>query len=298
MLTLANVITAPMDLTLAFSQGLHNAPKLYGDTTVRVPHRISGIQSGLRAAGEEFTFGIYDGITGLITQPYQGAKKGGAVGFVKGMGRGIGGFVLKDLAAVTGPLGYTMKGIHKEMIKDKQPTAFIYRGRVMQGIQDLRELDDAGREKAVQEVLQGWRVITNVRLDFEQTRKQGLKGRIAVYKEKQKWHRAGAFENVRQASRALEAEREGKDFDEVFSQQMRELKKAEGPRKSTVGEGKWKAMEAKGSTRATNGGIGPASNGHVGPDPDEHIVKDPEAVVANESMGTETMDKAAVGRLA
>ena len=284
-----------MDLVLAFSQGLHNSPKLYGDTTVRVPRRISGIQSGLRAAGEEFTFGIYDGITGLVTHPYQGARKGSAVGFVKGVGKGVGGFVLKDLAAVTGPFGYTMKGIHKEMVKGKQPTAFICRGRVIQGVKDLRELDNLSREKVEERVLEGWRVITNVRSDFEQTRKGGLKGRVALYREKRKWHRAGAFENVRQAKRALKAEREGRDFDEVFSQQMKELKKAEEPRKSTVGEGKWRTMEAKGYAGQTDGEGGPVSNGHIGSNPDEHIKKDLSAVIADESMGTQTMDKAANG---
>ena len=295
------LVKAPMELTLAFSQGLHNAPKLYGDKTVRVPHRITGIQSGLRAAGEEFTFGVYDGITGLVTQPYHGAKKGGAAGCAKGIGMGVGGFLLKDLAAITGPFGYTMKGIHKELIKDKQPTAFITRARIIQGLQDLRALSSADREKAIREVLKGWAVIMNVRSDFEQTRKHGLKGRIALYKEKRKWHRAGAFENVRQAERALEAEREGRDFDEVFQQQMKELRKAERPRKSTVGEGKWKAMEAKGRAGMANGHGGKGdgevgkANGYAGPDPADGFVRDPEAVIADESMGTETMDKAALG---
>ena len=100
---------APMDLSLAIAQGFHNAPRLYGDDTVRTPPRISGFHSGLRAAGSEFTFGIYDGVTGLVLQPYHGARKNGTLGFFQGVGKGIGGFVLKDLAASIGPLGYTLK---------------------------------------------------------------------------------------------------------------------------------------------------------------------------------------------
>lgn len=38
---------------------------------------------------------MYDGISGLVTQPMNGAKKEGAAGLVKGIGKGIGGLVLK-----------------------------------------------------------------------------------------------------------------------------------------------------------------------------------------------------------
>lgn len=44
---------------------------------------------------QEFGFGFYDGISGLVTQPLEGAKKEGMAGFVKGFGKGIGGVVLK-----------------------------------------------------------------------------------------------------------------------------------------------------------------------------------------------------------
>jgi len=74
------IARAPMDLSLAVAQGFHNAPRLYGDTTVRRPIRITGIKSGLKAAGDEFVFGIYDGFSGLVVQPYKGAREKGATG--------------------------------------------------------------------------------------------------------------------------------------------------------------------------------------------------------------------------
>jgi hypothetical protein len=83
------------------------------------------MKSGLKAAGEEFILGIYDGFTGLVVQPYTGARDGGATGFVKGVGMGLTGFVLKDLAAIFGPFGYTFKGVHKELLKGRQPTKFV-----------------------------------------------------------------------------------------------------------------------------------------------------------------------------
>jgi hypothetical protein len=44
-------IKSPMDFTLSLAKGFHNAPKLYGDT-VRPHERVSGLESGLRAAGK------------------------------------------------------------------------------------------------------------------------------------------------------------------------------------------------------------------------------------------------------
>lgn len=41
---------------------------------------------------------MYDGITGLVTQPMNGAKKGGVGGFFAGMGKGLGGVVCKPAA--------------------------------------------------------------------------------------------------------------------------------------------------------------------------------------------------------
>ena len=41
-----------MDMTLAMTQGLHNVPKLYGDSTVRHMHKVTGVGSGLKAAGK------------------------------------------------------------------------------------------------------------------------------------------------------------------------------------------------------------------------------------------------------
>lgn len=42
---------SPMDLTLSVARGFHNAPKLYGDESVRQAHKVTGLQSGLKAAG-------------------------------------------------------------------------------------------------------------------------------------------------------------------------------------------------------------------------------------------------------
>ncbi|KAI9887544.1 MAG: hypothetical protein M1823_000635 [Watsoniomyces obsoletus] len=199
---------APMEISMAIAQGLHNAPRLYGDSTVRRPTRVTGIHSGLRAAGEEFVYGIYDGVTGLVIQPYTGAKQDGLIGFIKGMGRGVGGFVLKDLAAVIGPFGYTLKGIQKELRKHKEATHFIRRSRIQQG-RDERQQISTDEEKAVLEMLtQGWNIYLELRHFVNEKKAQGIKGRLALKQEEKRWQAYGAFENVARTKKALQASRE------------------------------------------------------------------------------------------
>ncbi|KAL8820755.1 MAG: hypothetical protein Q9191_007451 [Dirinaria sp. TL-2023a] len=195
---------APMDLSLAIAQGFHNAPRLYGDETVRTPVRITGFHSGLRAAGEGFTFGIYDGVTGLVLQPYHGAKENGPIGFVQGLGKGFGGFVLKDLAAIFGPVGFTLKGVHKEMIKNKQPTAFIRRSHIKQGRKDLAALDDEQQREVQQMIDTAWKVLEEIKNEQDIVRSEGAMGRIKVKRTKRNLNAQGAFESVPRAKKVVE----------------------------------------------------------------------------------------------
>lgn len=45
-------LKSPGDFTLALARGFHNAPKLYGDDTVRPQEKVTDFQSGLKAAGK------------------------------------------------------------------------------------------------------------------------------------------------------------------------------------------------------------------------------------------------------
>jgi hypothetical protein len=148
------ILKSPMNFTLAITQGFHNAPRLYGDETVRRPPRITGFHSGLRAGRDELIYGIRDGVTGLWMQPYRGAKNHGALGFVRGIGFGFGGFVLKDIAAFLGPSAYLMKGLDEEYLKKYQPTNFLRRARIMQGRKEVEELSrnaESGEHEDTQE---------------------------------------------------------------------------------------------------------------------------------------------------
>jgi hypothetical protein len=192
------------------------------------------MKSGLKAAGEEFVLGIYDGVTGLVMHPYIGARDGGATGFVKGVGMGLTGFVLKDLAAVFGPFGYTFKGVHKELLKGRQPTKFIRKARILEGQRDLHALDDQEMKKAIEAVTHGWSVVQQVWAIMEEKRSQGLRGRIHFMRERKIWRANGAFENVEMTEKALEARRKGESLDGIFAQQRGELRLTRKPRKNVV----------------------------------------------------------------
>ena len=209
---LTSISTVPMDLALAVAQGFHNAPRLYGDSTVRTPRRISGMKSGLRAAGEEFAFGVYDGVTGLVLQPYNGVKKDGVKGLVPGIGKGLFGFVLKDLAAIIGPVGYTLKGVHKEMVKGKQPTAFIRRARVMLGGKDKASLKKVKLQEIEARVEKAWAIVMEIMKEIDRTKEEGLSSRWAIARERRRLEKTGAFESVETAEQAFQMwkrEREG-----------------------------------------------------------------------------------------
>ncbi|KAL3419219.1 glycosyltransferase family 28 domain-containing protein [Phlyctema vagabunda] len=111
-------LKAPVAFFYNVANGLHNFPSyVLHDDTVRRRENITGLGSGAKVAAKGWGFGMYDAITGLVTQPYIGAKKEGAAGFGKGIGKGVGGLVFKTVAAQFGLIGYTLKGIEKQVLK-------------------------------------------------------------------------------------------------------------------------------------------------------------------------------------
>lgn len=148
-------VKSPMNFTLGLAKGFHNAPKLYGDDTVRKSEKVTGIASGLKVAGKEFGLGMYDGITGLVMQPIDGARKEGTAGFFKGFAKGIGGIVLKPGAAMFGLPAYTWQGFYKEVSNMFGPKVENYIGpaREAQGLADLNE--SAAEEREF--IIEGWK---------------------------------------------------------------------------------------------------------------------------------------------
>ncbi|KAI1821588.1 hypothetical protein F4861DRAFT_532881 [Xylaria intraflava] len=133
-------VKSPMNFCMGLAKGFRNAPNLYNDKTVRPTERVTDFRSGLRVAGKEFGLGMYDGITGLVTQPLKGAQKEGGAGFLKGFGKGIGGLILKPSAAVWSLPAYTMAGVHAEIrtMFAQSADKYIWASRIAQGNDDLR----------------------------------------------------------------------------------------------------------------------------------------------------------------
>jgi hypothetical protein len=119
---LGHSLKAPVAFFYNLANGFHNCPAvLYSDHTVRSYPPITGLSSGLVRSGKEFGFGLYDAVTGLVTQPYLGYKEASnknesrGVGILKGVGKGFGGLLLKPGAAVTGIPGYGFKGVERRI---------------------------------------------------------------------------------------------------------------------------------------------------------------------------------------
>lgn len=145
----------PMELTYNIANGCHNAPAFYfGDTTVRDRSRITDLKSGAQTAGKEFVLGLYDGFSGVVTQPIRGAKRKGAAGFVRGLEQGFGGLMFKTGAAVFGVPGYVLKGIDSQLHRrvGRKATYYVIASRLAEGIEAVKKSTEAERA----EVLKRW----------------------------------------------------------------------------------------------------------------------------------------------
>ncbi|KAK3693580.1 hypothetical protein B0T22DRAFT_421016 [Podospora appendiculata] len=150
-------VKMPMNFCLGLARGFRNAPKLYSDDTVRPTEKVTDFASGLRVASKEFGYGLFDGISGLVTQPLRGAEKEGGIGLLKGFGKGIGGLILKPSAAIWSVPAYTMQGVHAEVrsMFSKSSTNFIIAARVLQGNGDL----ESSSVEEQKDIITRWQVL-------------------------------------------------------------------------------------------------------------------------------------------
>jgi hypothetical protein len=68
-------LRATAEMHVALSQGYQNLPRLYGDTDIRKPGKVTGLGSGLVEAAKGFTLGLADAGRGIFEQPYLGAQR-------------------------------------------------------------------------------------------------------------------------------------------------------------------------------------------------------------------------------
>lgn len=68
---------------------------------------VEGVGQGVTGLGK----GLFYGVTGVITKPYEGAKESGVGGFLKGVGKGVIGVVAKPVSGVVDMVSKTTSGI-------------------------------------------------------------------------------------------------------------------------------------------------------------------------------------------
>lgn len=240
------LLTMPNDLHVAVAQGFHNAPRLWGDATVRKPVHIDGLRSGCIAARKEFQYGIWDGWTGLVKQPMGEWKDATSMpariaSLPVGIGKGLGGFVMKNINAIIAPPAYFSKGVVRyveKKIEGPGVRAMVQHARISEGerqVAAFRKPDGTGENvRRLQEIKdlvnKDWSIYEQIWHEANQM------GRYRLRKEKRAWELNGALENAATAQQALEAKHRGHSIHHVFGRRKKKLKQAEQPRASAMNQ--------------------------------------------------------------
>jgi hypothetical protein len=73
--------------------------------------KTTGVVDGVATGAKQFGKGLAGGLTGVFLDPLKGAKKGGAVGFLKGIGTGVAGLAFKPIAGTVDLVSSSMAGV-------------------------------------------------------------------------------------------------------------------------------------------------------------------------------------------
>ncbi|KAJ7864969.1 hypothetical protein B0H14DRAFT_2574106 [Mycena olivaceomarginata] len=103
-----------VDIPLAVTEGLRGVPKLYGEE-IKDYGEVKDWKSGALVAGKTFVHAFPEGLADLVVQPYRGAKEGGVLGLVKGVGKGTVDAFVKTGAATAGLVTYSAHGISQSI---------------------------------------------------------------------------------------------------------------------------------------------------------------------------------------
>ncbi|KAH8805477.1 hypothetical protein F5884DRAFT_708908 [Xylogone sp. PMI_703] len=175
-------LKTPVEFTMGITNGFRNAPKLYGDDNIRPPQKVTDFNSGVAAATKELGYSVYDGVTGIFTQPVNGARKEGVTGFFKGLGKGLGGAVLKPGAGLFGIPGYTFKGVYREIQNHFGAglQSHIIAIRTAEGFQDFQ----SSTEEQRLEVINKWQ---SSAMEKRRTKSGWVNSWMAVQKARKQW---------------------------------------------------------------------------------------------------------------
>jgi vacuolar protein sorting-associated protein 13A/C len=74
--------------------------------------KVTGMAGGLVKGAKSLGKGIWSGITGIVVDPFQGARRGGVAGFFKGLGKGLTGVVTKTVSGALDFATNTFQGLN------------------------------------------------------------------------------------------------------------------------------------------------------------------------------------------
>lgn len=85
----------------------------------QISRQPSGLASGLAHSGRSLVMGVYDGITGVVRKPIEGAQRDGAVGFLKGVGVGVAGLIARPASGAIDFASGSLNAVRRSLGRDE-----------------------------------------------------------------------------------------------------------------------------------------------------------------------------------
>lgn len=81
-------------------------------------NRQENIQTSMARGGRGLVMGVFEGVTGVVTKPLEGAKEG-VGGFFKGMGKGMMGLVTRPVTGVVDFASTSLNAVKRFLFNQK-----------------------------------------------------------------------------------------------------------------------------------------------------------------------------------
>ncbi|KAJ7778801.1 UDP-Glycosyltransferase/glycogen phosphorylase [Mycena maculata] len=144
-----------MDIVSSVREGFYNTPKLYG-SKVRKTGKVTSFASGLKEGGKGLFYGYYDGITGLVREPYEGAQKEGFIGAVKGSLRSFANATIRPAGGIVGLIAHPVRGLWKSVQSPmaRKQEQQQHQVRIADGVEAVQRSTQTQRSEVVQKFKQ------------------------------------------------------------------------------------------------------------------------------------------------
>jgi hypothetical protein len=95
---------------------------------------------------------MWDGVSGLVMQPVKGAQEAGALGCIKGVGKGIAGVAFKPAAGTMGLVGYSGQGMYEQVQKARglRSKKRLREAQIVEGLAEWEITTDEGKMRILQ----------------------------------------------------------------------------------------------------------------------------------------------------